>query len=515
MINIPEPNKYIRYMSISSMYFEQKLEKDATFYLAIFLSCLFIVGVPILFFPANDLNIDAFQHLATANYYLYAHVTSLRDSYTVGPVISLLIASVKGVFYKFIDWNGRYDIFLLKGLSFFCYLTIYLSAGKFLKRSTSNYRVYLFLVLMMGLHSYNSSIVSINGELLSITWMTLLLNYLYKDDNNPNSVIVSLLTILTIYTKIQSVLLLILTLTGYYHNKKEKWAALLTVLVITLFVEIILFFNGTGLLHRAHDFISYVLNPNWSHQALDGNSHSILFTIADNRYIKNALWVAGTMIKTAPLIVFVIYYHVRTSKNNQTYIAEDWRIWLLILFVTVLTPGHRFKHYTLYAMFFVIVFSKPMLADFSNKLLSRRWASSLAIAMIFIGLNTVRTLLPIEKTELKFPQEVNTAAEITKKGGGRVFIHGWNYKLYTVFHGWDDGTALWKVYQHNSTPEQYINRVINNHDKYILDVAGYSGMLKEHNFEILPSTIYGKELLKYYDLIFQKNGLRLYRAKLD
>ena len=156
-----------------------------------------------------------------------------------------------------------------------------------------------------------------------------------------------------------------------------------------------------------------------------------------------------------------------------------------------------------------------MLADFSNKLLSRRWASSLAIAMIFIGLNTVRTLLPIEKTELKFPQEVNTAAEITKKGGGRVFIHGWNYKLYTVFHGWDDGTALWKVYQHNSTPEQYINRVINNHDKYILDVAGYSGMLKEHNFEILPSTIYGKELLKYYDLIFQKNGLRLYRAKLD
>lgn len=493
---------------------ERALDRSGLFYAATGLACLILIGVPLLYFPASDINPDSYQYLSIANYYLLDPTPVLRDAYTVGPVIPILIAISKYALSWIFEWNRHADIFLLKGLALLGYLIIVISAGAYLKKTVPALVVLVFLLLFMGLPAWEIDSLSLNGELVSVTWLVLLLAYLNRSNGPPNVLIVSLLAALVIYTKIQSVILLSLLLVSFYYGKKEKWWTLIVLVGCVFIVEAVLYANGTGLLHRTGDLLSYTQHPR-STVSAHVESHGIIFLIAHIRYIWNLPWAVESVQTFVPLFGFIIVFFLFANQNTTGGLLKDWRLWLVALFITILTPGRTFEHYVLYAMLFVILFAEPVLSRITTDTSRQGFISilSLSIILVFVVVKTAKSVTSIENGLLWLGPEVEAAAALTKKDGGRVHIHGWDYRLYTYFNGWNDGTDLFYVTLNRANPSWYLNRVKKKKYKYIIDTVGYSGLINDPAFSITPSTIYGIELDKYYELVSNNNGLRIYRIK--
>jgi hypothetical protein len=495
---------------------ERALNRSGLFYGALTLACLILVGVPLLYFPANNISPDTFQYLSIANYYLMDPSPALRDAYTVGPVIPILIAIFKFALSLLFEWNRVADVFLLKGLSLLFYLIIVIGAGAYLKTTVPALVVYVFLLLFMGLPAWETNTVSLNGELVSVAWLVLLLTYLKQSNRPPNVFIVTLLAVLAIYTKIQSVPLLSLLLVSFYYGKKEKWLLLIVLVGCIILAESVLYANGIGLLHRAGDLLSYMNHPA-STQSIHGESHGIIYSLAHIRYIKNLPWAVRSVQNCVPLFGLIIVYFLLANPGTTGGLLKDWRLWLLALFITIETPGYTmyWEHYVLYAMLFVILFAEPVLRGITATECAQGRISilSLAIVVVLMAVNTAESIRPITDATLRFGPEVEAAAALTREGGGRVHLHGYDYRLYTYFYGWDDGTELPYVAFNFVDPNWYIKRIKEKKYKYIIDIVGYSGFITDPSYKITASTIYGRELGKYYELVSDQNGLRVFRLK--
>lgn len=498
------------------------LSNHILFSVTIFLLCLVLVGVPALYLPAKDINVDTYQYLSIANYYLLDPAPVLRDVYTVGPVIPVLIAVFKYALSLVVPWNKEADVLLLKGMALLCYVTIGISGGVYLRKTLPPILVIVFLMLLMGLPDWGLNYsphnyvfkdgLSLNGELVSVALMTILLAYLNKSNAAPNIVIVFLLTALVLYVKVQSVILLFLLLISCYYNKNERWSVALLLFAGLVIVDLVLYAYGTGLIHRAPALYAYT-----SHS---GDSPGIVYTVAHVAYsgIRNLVWAVTTIEEISPLFVFIVVYLIFTDNNNQDKTGSmftDWKLWLFALLVTILTPGYQFGHYVVYALLFVIIFAKPALTGIATKTRAQAAISipALIIVFCFITVKTITARTSIEKAGLRVGPDIEAAAVITKKGGGQVFIHGHDYKLYTHFNGWDDGVGLGSVTLFGKDPSWYLNRVLDKKYPYIVDVVGYSGIIRGSSYQITDSTVYGQVLGKHYDLILNKNGLRVFRLK--
>lgn len=495
---------------------ERALNRDGLFYGALTLSCLILIGVPLLLYPGNRINADSYQYLSIANYYLMDPSPVLRDAYTVGPVIPILIAISKYALSMLFEWSSNADVFLLKGLALLCYLTIVISAGAYLKKTVPALVVFVFLILFMGLPEWETNSLSLNGELVSVAWLVLLLTYLKRSNGSPHVLIVTLLAVLVMYTKIQSVILLSLLLVSFYYGRKEKWLSLIVVLVgCIILVESVLYANGTGLLHRASDLLFYIRHP-VSAESTRVESHGIIYSLAHVRFIYNLPWAMVQGQTYVPLFGFIITYFILANPSTKGGLLNDWRVWLLALLITILTPGRTFAHYVLYAMLFVILFAEPALRRITASEYAQGKISSLSLAIVvgFLAINTAKSIRPIADATLRLGPEIEAAAALTKKDGGRVHIHGWDYRLYPYFYSWNDGTDLSYVVGGNGIdPYWYINRIRDKKYKYIVDIVGFTGIIKESAYKITPSTIYGRELGKDYELVFDQNGLRVFRLK--
>ena len=490
------------------------LNKQSLFVVAVSILCLTLIGIPLLYLPAVSINPDTYQYLSIANYYLMDPAPTLRDAYTVGPVIPVLIAILKYILSWFIAWNRHVDVFMLKGMALICYLVIVISTGIHLKKSLPPIVVLTFLLLLMGLPDWECDSLSLNGELLSVGLMALLLTHLGRSDREPNIIIVCFLAVLVIYTKLQSALLLFLLLASYYYPKKERWTALLILFGSFIVIDLVLYANGTGVFRRVTDLLMYVNRTNPSPGMLT-NNQGTFHEVGLSRYIVNLQWSVMWVQKFAPLFGFMVGYFVLTNQNRSGGILTDWRVWLFVLFVTIMTPGRQYGHYTIYALFFVIIFAEPVLSSLTDGATKQGAISLISLAIIvgFLAVKTSNSVTSIAESKLWLGPDIEAAASLTKQGGGRVHIHGYDYRLYTYFYGWNDGTDLSYVAGGSADPSWYLNRVLDKKYKYIVDVVGYSGRINDPLYKITDSTIYGVTLAKYYELVTNSNGLRVFRLK--
>jgi len=95
MISVTELTEFF---SVTNNKIEKLLSKNAFFFLVLISVCLLLVGIPILSQSANIINLDAWGYMAVAKYYLTDPSPRLRDAYTVGPLILLIITTSK-LFY--------------------------------------------------------------------------------------------------------------------------------------------------------------------------------------------------------------------------------------------------------------------------------------------------------------------------------------------------------------------------------------------------------------------------------
>ena len=166
----------------------------------------------------------------------------------------------------------------------------------------------------------------------------------------------------------------------------------------------------------------------------------------------------------------------------------------------------------MYAMLFLIVFAEPILAKLSTLIDRRNVISipSMALLLLFLAGKTASYVTTIADGQLRLGKEAEAVATLLHNDGGRFLIHGWDYRLYSYFDGWNDGTDLVYVYGIGADPTWYINKILTNRYKYIIDVVGYSGLIKDASYKIGDSTIYGLALKKYYHLVSENKGLRVY-----
>jgi len=510
MISVTELTEFF---SVTNNKIEKLLSKNAFFFLVLISVCLLLVGIPVLSQSANIINLDAWGYMAVAKYYLTDPSPRLRDAYTVGPLILLIITTSKFILLKLFEWSHLADVLLLKGLAIACYVSIVVSAGIYLRRYASPGIVVVFLILFMGLPSWEMDNMTLNGELMSLAWLTILLAYLYKDDGSPSVYLVALLTLLVIYTKIQSIILLAILLVGFYKDRNDLLKALAVVFSGFILVEAILLFNGIGLLRNVSNMFAYAANPIMEKGA-QATSFSLFDSLVNNRFFVNFSWAVEKLQRFVPLFGFVFIYYLLTSHKNGKKVFQDWRVWVLALFLTILIPGRQYEHYTLYGILFVIAMAGPMLHEL-NKIDKARHISyaTLIVVLCFFTFNTVKLIRPLAETQLRIGPEAQTALQITQSTGGRVYIHGWDSSLYSLFNGWADDISIFSVTSKHIDPTTYLDRLVAKRYEYIIDVVGYSGYLDDPAYKINRSTIYGFYLVDYYDLVFYKNGLGVFRIK--
>lgn len=488
-------------------------KEDVLLTVALIVACAVLSGIPIFYEPGSEINQDPYLYLSIANYYFCDPDPHLRDAGTVGPVIPALIAAAKYALSPFITWTSNAEVYLLKGLAFCCYLAIVLSASTYLRKSVTPVVVFTFLSLFMGLRIWVNDNLSLNGELVSVALMMVILAQATKPASLANTALAAVLAVLTVYTKVQSVPLLILLLLSCHWEKQERLPLIVMLALMFVLAELVFYSKGIGLIRSVQLSLFYVRHPELQ-ENIQQNSHGLLAILLDNRYIRNLPWTAYSILCFSPLFFVVLFYIVRAT-DKPAVPWKDSRLWLLVLILTILTPGRRFYHYVLYAYLFVIIFARPLLRALERSVMTARVASSVPVSLlVFILLAIVASsaVTDIEATGLRLSPEITDARKLVENDTGRVHIHGWDYRLYTPFGVCNDGIDLSGVYLGVIPAQVYIKRVLGAKYKYIVDVVGFSTIL-DPAYAITPSTIFGATLIQRYIKISGDNGVRVFRLK--
>lgn len=152
------------------------MHKSIYSYLGLLLLTVLLVGWPVLHLNPVDLNSDVFQYLSIANYYLYADHPHIRDAFTVGPVIPLLLFFLKYVALHITSWTPQVDITLVCFLTYVCYSLVALSLLFISKQLALPSSIGFFLgALLLFFLPFDSEALSPNGELVSSTFICLAL----------------------------------------------------------------------------------------------------------------------------------------------------------------------------------------------------------------------------------------------------------------------------------------------------------------------------------------------------
>jgi hypothetical protein len=194
-------------------------------YLLIFVICVFFLGPKIFLIHPNHINPDPYGYLAIANYYLYTSSPHLKDAFTVGPVIPGLFFIIKLFFNSFLEYNIS-DVKILKFFVFTNYLFIFFLAYRFQKSELNNLKSFLFICLFFGFMKIDSDTLSFNAELFGVFLILLIMNIgLVNFKIYLKAFLISLISVIALYTKVQLIPLIILSVLSETKSRCERiWA---------------------------------------------------------------------------------------------------------------------------------------------------------------------------------------------------------------------------------------------------------------------------------------------------
>lgn len=498
------------------------LSRNTKIYIQALIACLFLVGIPLIWLSPDEINPDSHQYISIADYYLYSSNTDIRDALTVGPVIPAILAIIKFSIIKFATWGPDANIVLLKALAFICYVVIFASAYKLIaefidERKTSIALIFLLVFLTMRMDS-----LSLNGELASVAMISVLMVLFRKNDKNLSNLLsISIFSVLVIYTKLQAAPILLLLILSESRSKTEFIKTSCYIVGALLIAETFLYANGAGIIRNLASLYNYVSQEAPSPaNTLPGAGHA--YNII-KEYSYHIEWILQNLALNFPLLFFVIFALAFENKKPNSNYFSSWKIWICVTIFVIALPHRRFEHYLILTIPFIIRFAGPAIFSIKGKQLNLKneyFICSFLLLLIFIkafsalpDLNKLRESGAGAFPKSLFGNEVDDVRDIVKNEPGKIFIHGWDYRLNSYLDVYSSKMELPMLKVGAINEREYLNNLISNDFDYVIDIINYTGYAREWEYSLSNQNIFGAVVAQYYDLVYQKGGLQLYKKK--
>jgi hypothetical protein len=482
-------------------------------FLTVSFICILLIGIPLFLFPPSFINPDSFYHIAIANYYLFAPEIVIRDTFTGGPVIPAILFLIKKVFLSFVENNSFVDVITLKIVAFLLYLSIALSGFKIIENN-NYYRSGIFwIILIFGLLKIDTDTMSENGELFGVAMILLIFN-LYKltFNNSVRYFLIALFSVMVIYTKVQLIPLLFLTLMSEADNDKVRFEVFSKTFCLLFLFEIFFYYENTGLLRSAFNLLTYITQG-----AFVEVNNSFYVALKNKKEL--LIWMFERLNDFFPILPIIIIYLIfgdETKKNEKFY--ENWLFWALITSVSILLPGRAFSHYILLALPFIFKFiGRVDLNIFNTK--KHRYKSGICFIFIFCALIRTNDLLKENHSnrlfknsfQIEISDQIKDVQSIISKNPGSIFVHGWDYHVHSYLNIYSPTkNELYRVHGKGISAHDYISELIAKDYNYLIDITKNSGLIRGAENSLASDELFKKFIDKKYKIIYSKNGVDLY-----
>ena len=494
--------------------------------------CLLLIGIPLCWHSANDMNPDTYQYMAMANYYLQDPSPVIRDVMTVGPVIPLVIAGVNYLFLKLSFSSPAIDIFSVKTIVLCCYFSLFMFSYKVLIRSCSERIAFFVLYFLMIFLPIEWDTMSLNGEMICVALLVPLIYFVDSDSRNMlREIVLAVLPAFIIYTKIQSAPLVLLILMYGFVNDKLSCRIIAGIFFVTLILELVLYVNGIGVLKNIYLYYNYVVP--WHAEAVKPGSHGFLsygyqalgklYYLIKGRF-DHINWVFAEITRYFLVFVVVITLLLLDGCKKRESILSNWVLWLVVTLFIIWLPGRGYSHYVMFAIPFIVKFAGPVFNRFEdtfNGHTKKFVIIATAFLLIFVKLKpyahdmihfNVSSVL--QRNTLSLGKSMEDVRSIVAKSKGNVLIHGWDYKFYVYLKSYYPMVKdiPWLIH-HDIDEQNYTQMLDKNKFYYILDIVGSSGILRDPRYSLINKKAWRFVMDKTYDVVYQQNGLVLYRIK--
>lgn len=501
-------------MKISNLKIPISMPSSIKSFSIFFLLCMFTLGIDLLFFDPRWINPDSYYYISIANYYLYAPSPDFRDAYTVGPVIPALLFLLKRVTIFFFG-DVSIDVKLLKLITFLVYVLISCLIYRYLRKDLSKLKSFVFIFLLFGTLSIQTDSMSLNGELVGVLLLLLIMNITPSvHENLVKLFIISFISVVALYTKIQLIPLILLVLASQVQIMRDRfWVAFFVVITFSS-VEFLLFQNGIGIFRGMFKLIDYVKQG--SPRIADGG-FDILFIISG--HLNHLEWCVRNLLGFIPIIGYIFFSLLYAKNKTHDSIFSSWVLWLVVTILAIYIPHRPFPHYFLLAIPFCVKFFPQLKLIKADKNLNYFFllcvflvfSSKLIISYRnFVNLHPgyLNSLLNTPSTP-----ELDDIKEIHDKNLGTVYVHGWNYQINSLLNSYSEKPDLYEVYLGSVDDRTYINNLTKRKYDYLLDIVNYSGLITDYKYSFSANNLFSSIVSRDYNLVYSRSNLNLYKRK--
>lgn len=478
------------------------------------------IGVPLAWLNPLEINPDPYFHIQLANYYLYSGNTDARDALTVGPLIPAIYAAIKWLGLHFVVWKTQYEIYLIKGMTFACYVVIATVMTMLNVKKISAFKAIIFTAIFLAFIQVSMDALSPNGELVAVALLAILMLLLQVSHLSIHRIFfISLLSVLIIYTKIQAIPILALLLAANLKSiRSAKYLALMLIPLI-LGVEFFLYVKGAGIVYNLTTLFKYVSDGTLAGSSAPMGKFELLASLQGRA--RHILWICNQAILNFPEVMFIVLCFVFSSWKDKD-IFKDWRIWLIVTLFTMVLPGRQFEHYTLFAIPFILLFSADAIQIVTSgraSLCDGNRVKGAIISFVIFG------ILFFYKSLIAFPDRayfdrnnaiiygvlpnrpaLSQVKQIINDNPGSLFIHGWDYSVNIYMDAYSNRFEIPMLMARAISEKDYINAIEANQYKYILDITQYQGLIKGPEYWLNGKSHLASELNNHYKLIYSSNG---------
>lgn len=478
-----------------------------------------VIAAIIFAYDPALLNYDTFEYIATANCYFHTPVFQIHDVYTVGPVIPLLIALLKGIGQAMFGWSRDLDIAVVKICTLGCYLTTTLSMVVYGSRRGVSQSLTAFVVLLVLFTlPVHYDVISLNAELVCSSLFGLfVLVASGAVHTRRRRVALIALAILIVYTKLQAVVLLgvcIFTLIESSDRSKFVIRLLASILVI----EALLFFVGGGWMPKFAPLISYVAAGHTA-DAQSSGTYPIWVAAYEftHQHLGIAWWAISQSLTCFPLALPLIL--ATTIMRKPEVLKEQGhsaKLWAIATVITIIVPGRPFDHYLLFWLPFIVLFLPAVISERPFRV------PCLGMAVPLIALLAMTKFVAVRAIEDASPNQgqafghrsylsgaiEKAAAQIHMGASDTMFVHGWDYRYYCYFNKARRGPGVIEGSKH---PLEYAAEILTDQPTYIFDIINHSGLVRDNRFALAAHPFWSRALGTSYTKVFDQDGLVIYR----
>ena len=381
---------------------------------------------------------------------------------------------------------------------------------------------FVVLFFLLGLLRCSQDTLSLNGELVAVALLSVLMVVLLQEQRGAGRRVgIAILSVAIIYTKIQAIPLLFLLLASESSHRKELVAILLYVFSAMVAAEVLLYLNGAGLVKNLIYMYVYISTGGFAEAVSPGSSGGLLSRVLS--FPGHIGWALGKMARDFSFIYVTVFLILVGKTGTRKNLLSDWKVWLGVTAFTIFAPDRAYEHYFIFLLPFVFRFAGPAIAGVGAAVAGpKEWRFFQAGMAIFLLLELVFSVPGVNpyswNWDKAFPpftmsQNMDDVRAIIRRNPGTVLVNGWDYQIDSYLDTYSTWGEL-PLVMAGAVPEwDYANNLITSKFDYLIDVTDYSGIIRGPEYGLSSQGMEGVFIARYYDLVYDQQGLRLYRRK--